>query len=263
MKNQDIANQIDSQSSFIQYIRDNSVGGRNLSIRGLAELCGVAESSIREGAGLDSTKLAQKLVLSGFEGARLLDSGFCAQSAWLVIEYFAYESKAKAEGAKRLARLFGSIGVQTCFEMVSNQPIQPQRQLAPQRDVLDYLNGAIALGIGTDPLLKALITQRMAEELGGGIASQSKVGNVPEQVIVTVRAGQLGYNQKQIGNGSALGTFVKKQHEPVGQTYHGKYEVNVYALTPELDFTIADYFDLQELKAKRLENTKKKLEKLV
>jgi hypothetical protein len=56
---------------------------------------------------------------SGFQASHLLESGFCAQSAWLVIEYFAYESKANAEGAKRLARLFGSIGVQSCFDAAS------------------------------------------------------------------------------------------------------------------------------------------------
>jgi hypothetical protein len=154
-----------------------------------------------------------------------------------VNEYFAYESKAKAEGAKRLARLFGSIGVQACFEMVSNQPIQPQRQLAPQRDLIDYIEAFKLAGVLDDPHLKALIVQRGAEQLGGKALAES------QQVIVTVRANELGYSQKDISSGSALGTFVKNQGcNPIGKTYHGNYRVNTYYLTPELDNAIRLFF---------------------
>ena len=123
------SNSINSQPDFVQYIQDNSIGGRNLSIRGLAGLCGVSDNTqIIRADVFASEKLAQKLAASGFQADVLSKEGFCAQSAWLVIEYFAYESKAKAEGAKRLARLFGSIGVQTCFDMVGSQPRQQQYQ---------------------------------------------------------------------------------------------------------------------------------------
>jgi hypothetical protein len=236
-----LPNSIKSQSDFIRYIQGNSIRGRNLSIRGLAGLCGVAESSLREGAGLNSTKLAQKLAESGFEGARLIESGFCAQSAWIVIEYYGFESKAKAEGAKRLARLFGSIGVQACFDMANDQPAQPQRQLAPQRDLIDYINALDLAGVLDSPILKALITQRAAEQLGGTTTVAT------QQVIATVRAHELGYSAKEIGTGSALGTFVKKQGcPPTGKTYHGNYKVNVYDLTEDLDRAIHLYFDLNK-----------------
>lgn len=231
------SNSINSQSDFIRYIQDNSIGGRNLSIRGLAGLCGVSHTFLREGGVFTSEKLAQKLAGAGFQGVALLENGFCAQAAWLVIEYFAYESKAKAEGAKRLARLFGSIGVQTCFDMVSSQPVQPQRRLAPQRDLIDYIEAANLAGVIDDPHLKALISQRLAEQLGGKALAESQL------VIVTVRANELGYSQKQIGSGAALGTFVKNQGcEPISKTYHGNYRVNTYYLTPELDEAIHLYF---------------------
>ena len=231
------SNSINSQSDFIRYIQDNSIGGRNLSIRGLSGLCGVGRTFLREGGGFESQKLAQKLTESGFEGGGLFESGFCAQSAWLVIEYFAYESKAKAEGAKRLARLFGSIGVQTCFDMIDSQPIQPQRQLAPQRDLIDYIEALNLAGVLDNPILKALITQRAAEQLGGNTLPAT------QQVIATVRAHELGYSAKEIGTGSSLGAFVKKQGcKPTGKTYHGIYKVNVYELTEDLDRAIHLYF---------------------
>jgi hypothetical protein len=114
---------------------------------------------------------------------------------------------------------------------------QPQRQLAPQRDVIDYIEAANLAGVLDDPHLKALIAQRIAEQLGGKALAESQL------VIATVRANELGYSQKQIGTGSALGTFVKNQGcEPIGKTYHGNYRVNTYYLTPELDDAIHLYF---------------------
>jgi hypothetical protein len=77
----------------------------------------------------------------------------------------------------------------------------------------------------------------MAEQLGGVAIAAT------QQVIVTVRAHELGYSAKEIGSGSALGRFVKQQGcLPTGQTKHGKYDVNVYDLTPDLDQAICLYF---------------------
>lgn len=114
---------------------------------------------------------------------------------------------------------------------------QIQRQLAPQRDLIDYIEALNLAGVLDSPILKSLITQRAAEQLGGNTLAAT------QQVIVTVRAQELGYSQKQIGNGSALGSFVVRQGcEPTGKTYHGTYRVNTYDLTPELDRAISLYF---------------------
>ena len=121
--------------------------------------------------------------------------------------------------------------------MASVQPVGPQRRLAPQRDLIDYIEAIQLAGLSDDPHLKALIAQRMAEQLGGTALAET------QQVIATVRAHELGYSQKQIGTGSALGAFVKNQGcEPTGKTYHGNYRVNTYYLTPELDGAIHLYF---------------------
>jgi KilA-N domain len=117
------------------------------------------------------------------------------------------------------------------------KPVKPPRQLAPQRDLIDYIEAAKSIGIDRDPILLSLFSQRMAEQLGGSAIAPT------QQTIVTARAHELGYSAKQIGNGSALGSFVKKQGcKSIGVTKHGKYDVNVYDITPELDSSIHAYF---------------------
>jgi hypothetical protein len=100
------------------------------------------------------------------------------------------------------------------------------------------MSEARAWGLDSDPLIKSLITQRLAEELGSKVLPSS----TQTQVILTVRAAELGYSQSQIGNGSQLGKFVSRLIPPNGKTQHGKYPVNVYDLTPELDEAIAAFF---------------------
>jgi hypothetical protein len=243
------SNLINSQSDFVQYIQDNSIGGRNLSIRGLAGLCGVAESSVREGAGLDSTKLAQKLAESGFEGARLIGAGFCAQSAWLVIEYFAYESKAKAEGAKRLARLFGSIGVQTCFDTAYVREVP--RQLPPMRDALEYVQALPIVNGLSNTRLKELLLNKMTDELTLHESQKQLPTKTTRYTIAKVRATELGYSLSQIGSGSALGTHIGKQVDRIAlgafQDDIGNYSPWHYPVCIDLDMAIHSYFRIKGL----------------
>jgi hypothetical protein len=102
---------IENQNDFLAFIRDEAMPNGNLSIRGVSRCCGVDDKAILNGADFKSQKLGQTLTTHGFWPADLSANGFPPQAVWLTIEYFAYESKAAAPMAKRLARLFGSIGV--------------------------------------------------------------------------------------------------------------------------------------------------------
>ena len=110
---------LSNQIELIAFIKANLIGETNLSIRGLATLCGVQDTSIIRGAAFNSKKLAEKLEPYGFEPTALVENGFDAKASWLVIEYFAYDSKAKADQAKQIARTFGAIGIMTTFEKLS------------------------------------------------------------------------------------------------------------------------------------------------
>jgi hypothetical protein len=121
-------------------------------------------------------------------------------------------------------------------ELTEYQP----RQLPPIRDTIEYLNAAKEIQVFPDPLMRSLLNQRLMEDLSAG---QLLLAAAPQtQGILTVRAKELGYTDKQIGNGSQLGKFVSRLIPANGKTQHGKYPVNVYDLTPELDETIHAYF---------------------
>ena len=112
------------------------------------------------------------------------------------------------------------------------------RQLPPVRDIIDYQQSIAAAGLADDPILKSLLSQRFAEQIGSTEVSQKET-----IVVLTVRAAELGICQKLIGTGSQLGKYIKAiGFEPLGKSQHGKYPVNTYTATPELDAAILDYF---------------------
>ena len=124
------------------------------------------------------------------------------------------------------------------YEAQEAKPKPEARQLPPVRDVLDYLEAAKSIGIDQDPILKSLFSQRIAEQLGSTATEPKET-----IIILTVRAAELGICQKLIGTGSQLGKYIKAIGlEPLGKSQHGKYPVNTYKLTPELDAAILDYF---------------------
>ena len=120
---------------------------------------------------------------------------------------------------------------------IAPTPQAPPRQMAPQRDLLDYVNAAQVLGLMSDPIILPLLTQRLAEELG------AKTTPLNRQVLVAVRAGELGISQKDIGDGSMLGKLiVRAGFVPNGKTPHGRYEVNTYSPSLALDNAILNFF---------------------
>jgi hypothetical protein len=119
------------------------------------------------------------------------------------------------------------------------QPKIEQRQLPPVRDAIDYL---VAINshpiLAKDPILVALVGQRLAEQLSPGVESIDH----PEQPLnITSIASNLGYSQKEIGNGAALGKFIKLRHHSLGTSQHGKYQVNVY-LPSEVENSVQEFF---------------------
>lgn len=114
--------------TLAQFIREN-LEGKNLSIAGVAALCSVADKSIINGGSFNSARLAEKLEAKGFEAGSLVEGGFDSIATWLTIEYFAYESKAKAVFAKAIARTFGAFGVKAAFDEVLGAPTKSDNRL--------------------------------------------------------------------------------------------------------------------------------------
>jgi hypothetical protein len=228
---------IHTEQEFLSFIRDQAMPNGNLSIRGVARCCSVDDTSIIRGADFKSAKLGQTLTEYGFKPADLVENGFPPQAVWLAIEYFAYESKAAAPMAKQLARTFGAIGVKHVISQLTAPTPEPPRQLPTSFEVL--IEATKLLPSITNPIIKAAFEQRLAEELG---ANNALPGSQAKPVIAAVLARDLGYSLKP-GEDAKLGKWVRTSHEPLGQTQHGRYQVNVYDRTPELEATIRGFFD--------------------
>ena len=107
---------------FQSFIRENLTSGKNMSIRGVARMCDVQDTSLIRGAALKSDKLAEKLAKHGFEGGALTKNGFPPLAVVLTIEYYAYESpQKKSELAQQFMRVYGTYGLQKVIEECTTQ----------------------------------------------------------------------------------------------------------------------------------------------
>lgn len=119
--------EIKTGKDLLKYLASDVNELGNLSIRGVAKLAGVDHKSIISGGDFKSNKLSQKLKAQGFAAGDLVKAGFCPESVILVLEYFAYDSKATAEGAKTILRTFGVMGLMVTLKEL----LQTQSAIAP------------------------------------------------------------------------------------------------------------------------------------
>lgn len=116
---------------------------------------------------------------------------------------------------------------------------EPLRQLP---SAIEYLEAIKQLPDITNPILKAALEQRFAEELGVSNALAPRT-SVP--VLAAVLARELGFDLKP-GEDAKLGKWVRKHHEPIGKAQHGRYTVCIYE-REEIEPTIRRYFDRAKL----------------
>jgi hypothetical protein len=114
--------EIRTQSDFLSFIKENLTTKNNLTIRGMARLVGVADTSLINRASFNSKKLGQSLTQQGFEAASLSELGFPPKAVWLVIEYYAYDAKVIKPEALQIARTFGQLGIELTFDQLTSTP---------------------------------------------------------------------------------------------------------------------------------------------
>lgn len=118
-----------------------------------------------------------------------------------------------------------------------------QKQL-PSRDAIEYIEATQKLNNMDDSILTRLLRDTLVDEL----ALRQNTNLLPQQkkeriTILKVRAKELGYTEAQIGNGSALGCFVKSLVKPQFQEDVGRFKVWHYEISNELDNAIHSYFN--------------------
>lgn len=228
--------------ALLSLIEGEAMPNGNLSIRGVARMADVQHTSIIRDGAFSTQKLTEMLTQQGFDAGALLSDGFPPLAVILTLEYFAYESKAKAPGAKALMRLFGAYGLKTVLEGLKGRPSSEVKHL-PSRDAIDYVNAAEKLPLlKVNPQLKQLLEDALTDDLEL-MRNQKLLGSSKkEYTIVKVRAKELGYPIDKINNGSQLGKFVRKQLEPAFTKRIGDYPVHHYEVGSQLDDVIHAFF---------------------
>jgi hypothetical protein len=126
-----------------------------------------------------------------------------------------------------------------------NPKAEPIRAL-PQRDTIDYVQAAAIIPtLQVNGLLKQLLEDSLTDdlELMRNQKALTSGGKEKRQfTIAKVRAKELGYPVDRIGSGSQLGRFIAQQLKPAMTERVGKYMVNHYEVTPQLDEIIHAYF---------------------
>jgi hypothetical protein len=115
----------------------DSEGKAFSSIRGVARLVGVDESSIREAlscAGFTMSKIAQKLMEQGFDGAGLTSfskNGIPDIAIATILEYYTFDAGARCtEQAKKVLRFASRIGLRVVMQKAVNwQPAEQPKKV--------------------------------------------------------------------------------------------------------------------------------------
>lgn len=243
---------ISSPDALFNLIANEAMPNGNLSIRGVARMADVNDSAIIRGADFHSQKLAEILTGQGFTGADLTANGFPPVAVILVLEYFAYESKAKAPGAKSLMRLFGAIGLKTVLTKLAEHH-KPQSAPVSQfiePEVISAELEAIKFFTGNGDLRLAQLAK---VHLGNRyLASQQKLlkpVDLPQYEGVIDVAIRLGFNVPSNYEG-ALGTHVAKYFKHLAIGHDKRYSAasaqtigaNMYPVKhPDIEKSVLDY----------------------
>ena len=166
----------------------------------------MADTSIIRGSAFGSEKLDKTLAEYGFEASALSVNGFPPKAVWLVIEYYAYDSKAKALGVKQLARTFGQIGIMETFDKLSDKLVVPSKAvvnpaLSASRDIKEIYDNIAGL---SPTITQLLIDSTVNFYIDRQLPSAEFT---PKYIAVVEIAKELGFKITK-NNRSKLGTYV-------------------------------------------------------
>ena len=112
-------NPLQIKQNLLSIIQDNSnLLTGNLSVNGVARIAGVSDTSIIRGSAFGSVSLAEHPTTREFQpsdASAFVKDGIPPDAVIMIIEYFAYESKAKCPQALQIMRTFGVVGLMECL----------------------------------------------------------------------------------------------------------------------------------------------------
>lgn len=228
----------------LEVVIDTETGASYASQSALARLVGVAKQSVNELKLVRSFELLEAELMTGNTVAPVRVTLFNENQIAKVIQHYA---KTKPQAAIALEKLL-EVGIRVFlhesvgYKVTSTATEQPQaRQLPPIRDAIEYQQAIEKLPQIVDPILRSYLTQMFAEEMSLKCGNSLPGKKEPDLVLAAVKAREMGINLKP-GEDAKLGSFVARHLEPQGKTQHGRYQVNVYHNTPQLEETIKAFF---------------------
>jgi phage regulator Rha-like protein len=190
------------------------------------------------------TQLEQAFGVLAFKTAKPQDStGGRPETFALLTEPQAIALMTFSRNTERVVRC--KIELVKAFESAKAQLVTPtvECRRLPQRDAIDYIEAASKLTtLNVNGQLKQLLEDALVDDLSLGKTNLALKPAEKEYTVVKVRARELGYGVKEIGNGTALGKFVASRLNHVFKKRIGDYDVKHYEITHEFDEIIHEYF---------------------
>jgi hypothetical protein len=133
------------------------------------------------------------------------------------------------------------------FEVNSTAVEQHSVRQLPVHTAVEYSNAAALIRQENNKTLQELLRNQLIDELSVLQGQSNSIASAkPSYTIAKVRARELGYTTIEIGHGGDLGKWLAKSVPVAFRERVGKYEVNHYEVTSQLDTAIHTFFSLKK-----------------
>lgn len=161
-----------------------------------------------------------------------------AEKVKLSIEGFKnWAMMSKTETGKQVRKYFLEC------EKIAEEKVNNKKEIP---STIEYVKAHEYIETINNETLKQLLRDQLIDELSVLRGQKALPEKAIHYTIAKVRAIELGYSTKEIGNGSQLGKFLARNVPIAFSERIGKYATNHYAVDDQLDTAIHRYFGMKK-----------------